>query len=410
MASAGFSHILRAMRHRNFAIYAWGNLLNHLGTWMLRVTAGWLTWEMTHSATWLGLIGLAELVPIIVIGPLAGAWADRWDRMRTVRLSNVLVVVSASAIYGLILIDQLSVERLFLLLLFQGVCLSIDQPSRLSTLPSLIGGPHDLPAALAINAMCFNGARFVGPSIAGIIIVQWGIAAAFAWTTVFFGIFAVALFFIRVPAQERTQSGKRIWTEVLEGMSYTTKHPGIGPVMLTLMITSTLGRPVVSFFPGFASDVFNRGADGLAWLTAMTGAGALLSGLYLAQRPGIEGLTRVFIVNIGIIGAGLVAFCIHDNFWIALPIAAVLGGSLMINGISSQTVIQNAVDSSVRGRVVSLYGTVQRGGQALGSLVLGIVADIFGFRWTIAAAGVICLGFWWWSRRRAKTISASLEG
>ncbi len=410
MASAGFSHILRAMRHRNFAIYAWGNLLNHLGTWMLRVTAGWLTWEMTHSATWLGLIGLAELVPIILIGPLAGAWADRWDRMRTVRLSNVLIVVSALAIYGLMHIDQLTVERLFLLLLFQGVCLSIDQPSRLSTLPSLIGGPQDLPAALAINAMCFNGARFIGPSIAGIIIVQWGVAASFAWTTVFFGVFAVALFFIRVPEQERKQSGKRIWTEVLEGMSYTIKHPGIGPIMLTLMITSTLGRPIVSFFPGFASDVFNRGADGLAWLTAMTGAGALLAGLYLAQRPKIEGLTRVFIINIGVIGLGLAAFCAYDNFWLALPIAAVLGGSLMINGISSQTVIQNAVESSVRGRVVSLYGTVQRGGQALGSLILGIVADIFGFRWTIAAAGGICLGFWWWSRRRARTIEASLEG
>lgn len=409
MASAGFSHILRAMRHRNFAIYAWGNLLNHLGTWMLRVTAGWLTWEMTHSATWLGLIGLAELVPIIAIGPLAGAWADRWDRMRTVRWSNVLIVVSALAIYGLMLAELLSVEVLFFLLLFQGVCLSIDQPSRLATLPSLIGGPQDLPAALAINAMCFNGARFVGPSIAGIIIVQWGIAASFAWTTAFFAIFAVALFFIRAPHQERVQSGKRILAEVLEGMRYTAKHPGIGPVMLTLTVTSTLGRPIVSFFPGFASDVFNRGADGLAWLTAMTGAGAILCGLYLAQRPGIQGLSRVFVVNICIVGTALVAFCAHDNFWIALPIAAVLGGSLMINGIASQTLIQNAVDSSVRGRVVSLYGTVQRGGQALGSLILGVVADVFGFRWTIAVAGVICLGFWLWTRARTKTIAATLE-
>ena len=409
MASAGFSHIFRAMRHRNFAIYAWGNLLNHLGTWMQRVTAGWLAWEMTHSATWLGLIGLADLVPIIFIGPLAGAWADRWDRMRTVRISNVFVVLSAAAIYGLMLAGLLSVEVLFLLLLFQGVCLSVDQPSRLATLPTLIGGPQDLPAALALNAMAFNGARFIGPSIAGFVIVHWGIDASFAWTTVFFAIFAVALFFIKAPKQVFKQSGKRILAEVVEGMSYTVKHPGIGPIMLTLLITSVLGRPVVSFFPGFASDVFNRGADGLAWLTAMTGAGALLGGLYLAQRVEIRGLTRVFVLNIGLIGAGLIAFCVHDIFWLALPIAALLGGSLMVNGISSQTLIQNSVEGSVRGRVVSLYGTVQRGGQALGSLVLGVVADVFGFRWTIAVAGVVCLGFWWWSLRRTRTIAGTLE-
>ena len=409
MATAGFSHILSAMRHRNFAIYAWGNVLNHLGTWMQRVTAGWLAWEMTHSATWLGLIGLADLVPIIVIGPLAGAWADRWDRMRTVRICNVLVVITAAGMYGLILLDMLSVEMLFVLLFLQGIALSIDQPSRLATLPNLIGGPHDLPAALALNAMAFNGARFIGPSIAGFLIVRWGIDAAFAWTTVFFAFFAVALFFIRAPKQEFKQSGKNLIAEVVEGLTYTVKHPGIGPVMLTLLITSVLGRPIIAFFPGFSSDVFHRGADGLAWLTAMTGAGALFGGVYLAQRVEIKGLTRVFILNIGIIGFGLIAFCIHDIFWLALPIAAVLGGSMMINGISSQTVIQNAVEASVRGRVVSLYGTVQRGGQALGSLVLGVVADVAGFRWTIAAAGVVCLFFWIWSLRREKTITASLE-
>lgn len=409
MASAGFSHIVRAMKQRNFAIYAWGNILNHVGTWMQRVTAGWLAWEMTQSATWLGLVGLADMVPILVLGPFAGAMADRFERMRTVRLAQIFIVIFAFSIFGLMLAGMLTVELLFLLLLAQGVCLSIDQPSRLAMIPSLVGGRDNLQAAFAINAMTFNGARFIGPSIAGFIIVHWGIEAAFAWSGVFFSAFTIALFIIRPPAQDLKPSGKRILAEVLDGVTYTARHPGIGPLMGMLLLTSILGRPIVSFFPGFAADVFQRGADGLAWLTAAVGLGAVFGGLYLAQRPGIGGLSRVFIFNIALIGSGLAAFSSHDFFWLAVPLAALIGWSLMINGISSQTLIQNAVDANIRGRVVSLYGMVQRGGQSLGSLALGVVADFAGFRWTFFGAGVICLMVWLWSLRRARTMARTME-
>lgn len=409
MASAGFSHIVHALRERDFAIYSGGNILNHVGTWMQRVTAGWLAWEMTHSATWLGLIGLADMAPMLILGPMAGAMADRLDRMRTVRATQIFIVVFAVVIFLLMWADALTVELLFLLLFAQGICLSIDQPSRLAMIPALVGGRENLQAAFAINALTFNGARFIGPSVAGFVIINWGIVAAFAWSGVFFGAFVIALMLIRPPVQDLKPSGKNFFAEVSDGIAYTTRHPGIGPLIATLLAVSVLGRPLISFFPGFATDVFHRGADGLAWLTAAVGLGAVFGGVYLAQRPAIAGLSKVFILNIALIAFGLTAFAAHDIFWLAVPLAGLVGWGLMMNGISSQTLIQNAVDSHMRGRVLSLYGMVQRGGQALGSLVLGIIADQAGFRWTTAGCGILCLLLWLWSLRRARTMAETLE-
>lgn len=407
-SSAGFSHIVAALRQRDFRTFACGNLLNHVGTWMQRVTAGWLAWELTHSATWLGLIGLAEFVPILVLGPISGVLADRLDRLSIIRVTQIGVTAAAAAIYAAMLMGLLTVELLFVLLLFEGICLSINQPARLTLLPSLVG-PENMHAAIALNAMTFNGARFIGPAIAGVVITQWGVAPGFGWSMACFGVFTAALWFVHAPPQAEKPAGKRMLAEMAEGLAYTVRHAGIGPVMTTLMVTSSLGRSIVALFPGFASDVFDRGADGLAWLTSMVGVGAVVGGLYLARRPSIRGLTHVFIFNIAVIGGGLLAFSAHDIFWLGIALTLVLGWSLMINGIAAQTLIQNAVESSVRGRVVSLYGMVQRGGQALGSVVLGVTADLIGLRPTFAVAGLICLTFWVWSMRRAKAMAAALE-
>jgi MFS family permease len=409
MTSAGFSHIANALRERDFAIYSGGNILNHVGTWMQRVTAGWLAWEMTHSATWLGLIGLADMVPILILGPMAGAMADRFDRMRTVRTTQIFIVIFAVVIFLLMWVGALSVELLFLLLFAQGICLSIDQPSRLAMIPALVGKRENLPAAFAINALTFNGARFIGPSVAGFIIINWGIVAAFAWSGVFFGTFVIALMLIRPPAQDLKPSGKNFFAEVADGVTYTTRHQGIGPLIAILLAVSILGRPLISFFPGFATDVFHRGADGLALLTAAVGLGAVFGGFYLAQRQSITGLSKIFLLNIALIAFALIAFASHDIFWLAVPLAGLVGWGLMINGISAQTLIQNAVDSNMRGRVLSLYGMVQRGGQSLGSLVLGVIADQAGFRWTIAGCGILCILLWLWSLRRARTMAETME-
>jgi predicted MFS family arabinose efflux permease len=278
----------------------------------------------------------------------------------------------------------------------------------MAIVPNLIG-PENLHAGVAINSLVSNAGRFMGPAIGGYVIYQWGIDAAFALCAFFFGMPALTLLLIRAPRDEIKKSGKRLLSDAIDGMTYSMRHVGIGPVMASLIATAVFGKTIVYLFPAFASDVFHRGADVLAWLTGTVGAGAVLGGIFMARRPGIQGLTRIFVVSMAVVGIGMVVFAVNSEFWVAIAIAAFIGGSLLINGVSAQTLIQHAVDGSMRGRVNSLYVMIQRGGQSFGSLILGVSAELFGLRWSVAAGGVICLAFWVWSIQRSKSMTKTLE-
>jgi predicted MFS family arabinose efflux permease len=276
-------------------------------------------------------------------------------------------------------------------------------------IPNLIG-TEKLQPAIAINALVSNAGRFLGPALGGLVIVQWGIGPAWAVCAFCYGMPALTLLLVRTSDEDMKRSGKKLLGDAAEGIAYTARHPGIGPLMAMLIVTSTFGKPFGSLFPGFAADVFERGADGLAWLTGAVGMGAVLGGLFMAQRTtGVVGLTRVCIMQTGLIGAGLLLFMSTDIFWLAIPICIATGGASIINGVSAQTLLQHAGAGHMRGRLASLFGMVMRGGQALGSLILGVTADLIGLRLTIAITGCICVAFWLWSLRRSKAMAATLE-
>ena len=406
-AVARFSHIVKALSHRDFAIFTGGNLLNRTGFWGHRLAIGWLTWELTHSATWLGLMGLGELLPTLFLGIIAGALADRFNRLRLVRITQILLTVVAGTMFVLTWQGWMTVELLFVLSLVQGVVTSINQPARQALIPALMGF-EDIQTAIAINSFVVNGARFIGPAIAGFVITKWGVAPAFAVATVSFCLLEGALWFIDIKDNERPPR-KRLMTDAVDGLSYAAKHPGIGPVLLVLSVAGVLGRPILQMLPAFSADVFGHGADGLAWFTSTMGAGALIGGMYMVQRRGIGGLTRVFVSQTGLFGIGLIAFVAQDQFWVAVPIMAVIGWAQMVNGVSAQTLLQHSVDDHMRGRVSSLFGIVQRGGQALGAVIAGGAADLFGLRWSVGLSGVLCLICWIWVLRRARQIRETLE-
>ncbi len=408
MPEAGFSHIFQTLKHRDFRIFITGQTLSQTGVWMQRVIVGWYTWELTHSATWLGLISLADLFPALFIGSLFGAVADRVDRLTIIRLTQIGCAATATALCLMVVYGWSSIELLFFLTVTFSTCVSMNLPARLAIVPNLVG-KDNLHSAVAINSVVSNAGRFLGPAIAGMSIVQWGVGPAFAICAACFGVPACTLMLINPPADESKPTGKRILTDVADGLVYTFRHPGIGPLMASLIVTSILGKAIIVMFPAFSSVIFERGADGVAWLTGITGAGAILGGLFIARRGGVKGLTRIFILNIALIGVSLTAFAATGNFWIAIGIATILGASQMINGVSAQTLIQNAVDGQMRGRVASLYVIIQRGGQSLGGFILGVAADLVGLRWSVICAGIVCLGFWLWSLRRKNSMASILE-
>ena len=401
-----------AFAHRDFRLFTSGNVVSNLGTWVQRMSVGWLAWELTHSGTWLGIVVFADMFPTVLLAPITGAVADRVDRLRALRAVQALNLVQAAALAWFTLSGAITIEILTALTAIGGAILAFGQPLRLAIVPSLVAR-RDLSSAIGINALVFNGARVVGPMIAALLIVRFGVGWSFVFNAVSFVAFLAVLSRIRLEHRERLAAARAVRDipgEIAEGYAYAARHPGIGPMLAILTLVAVCGRPFLELLPGFADAVFGRGAEGLAWLTSAAGAGAMLGGLWLAQRGAVAGLTATTVSAIALLGAMLIGFAATDIFWLALPCAAVAGFALIVVGVGEQTLLQNAVDPGLRGRVMSLYGMINRGAPALGALIMGTLSSWVGLQWPVIGGAAICLGVWLWARSRRETMTRALEG
>ncbi len=408
--SPGFGTIYAALRHRNFRIYISGNAISLIGTWTQRTAVGWLTWDLTQSGFWLGLIACADLLPAVFIGPLGGVLADRLDRLRIIMAAQTVALLQAVTLFALTAGGVIGVETLALLVLVHGVAMGFNQPSRLALMSSLVPRPA-LSTGIAINSVVFNLARFIGPAMAGLLIVSIGVAGAFAANALSFLIFLVALSRLRLPNTPRAPRGARgtsVLAEIRDGIGYALAHPGIGP-MLFLLATVSLGvRPFIDLMPGFAAEVFRGGADILAMLSSTVGLGAIASGLWIARR-GPGNLTRLVLINTLLTSLAIIGFVATDILWLALISVALAGMALVACTVSMQTLMQLSVDGTRRGRVLSLYGIILIGGPAAGALIMGSLSELLGLRLPLAGGSLLALLAWLqiWQRRQA--IAAALE-
>lgn len=388
---ADFSAVGRAFGNRNYAIYTAGSTITMVGLWVQRLGVGWLAWELTYSGFWLGAIAFADLFPAVVIGPFAGVLADRMDRLRLARACQWLSLLQTVLLFALTAWGHIGITSLMLLTLFLGCVRAVYMPVRLSLVPLLVK-PDDVPAAIAISSLIFNLARFVGPAAAGLIIAGWGVAPTFA----FYGVTVIALLFafsrLRIDRVPRGAGrGDGMLAQIAEGLRYTTQHGAIAPLLLLMLGLSVLARPVGELFPGFADVVFGRGAVGLAWLSSAIGLGAVAGGVWLARRGSTVGLLPIALAGAGASGISLLLFTATDNFWIAIPAIAMFGAAVVSSAISTQTLLLGAVGEHMRGRVLSLYGVIFRGGPAVGSLLMGGLSDLVGLRWPLAVGGLLCV-------------------
>jgi MFS family permease len=332
----GLGNIAQAFTHRNYRIYAAGNAVSLIGVWMQRVAVGWLAWTLTHSGAWLGIVSMAEFFPVVFLSPLAGALADRRDRVGIIRVTQIAGSIEATLLAVLVYTGAITIELLFALTLMLGVFNAVAQPSRLAMIPTLVDRPA-LPSALAINAIIFNSARFLGPAVAGIVIARLSIAAAFTVNAVTYIVFLVAMTNLRgIPALPvaATQS---VLQASAEAYSYASRHPGIAPMLLLFTITTIGTRGFVELFPGFADSVFGRGPEGLATLTSTVGLGAIFGAGWMLLRPAITGLTALVLGNTLMISLAILAFTLTDRFAIALPCVFLAGSAMTITGVGAQT-------------------------------------------------------------------------
>lgn len=406
----GLRAIRQTFSNRNYRLYVIGNLSSTLGMWVQRVAIGWLTWELTHSPAWLGGIALAESLPTILFGFIAGTVVDRVDYFKLLRVTQAMTLIYSISLAVLTFAGLTDIWVLLSLTVFRGSVLAFSRPSRMTFVYTLVGRDL-LPSAIATNSMIFNMSRFIGPAIGGAILAAGNAAWTFAFGAVMFFIFTLALAAMKVgAAPPREPASTSMASETMAGLRYIMAHPGIRSQLALMMAISMLVKSMTDLFPGFAGDVFGEGPHGLALLYTLHGIGATIGGVWLTSRASLKGLTRINLANVMFMGVIVFLFAMTSVFWLACVIVTFIGVSFIVQGISNQTLVQSAVAPEFRGRVVSIYGLINQGVPAIGSIAIGGLAEHFGLQLPVAAGAAICfcLGLVIWRRRdwMAKTLES----
>jgi len=407
--SSVFGGMGQALSHPNYRLYWIGQSTSITGRWMQRMGVGWLTWELTESTKWLGIVAFADTIPLLLFTLIAGAIADRVGYFRVMRLSVMGSATVTSVFAALTLTGLITIEWVLVLTLLYGSIESITYPARMSAVNSLVP-KRDIAAAIALGSTTFNGARIIGPAIAGPLILVIGIGGVLAVAAATYFLLAAILISIRVDET----AGNRpitlaVFGDIKDAVRYAVNDPGIWFLLLVLGATGLFIRPYVELLPGFAAQAFHRGPDGLALLLSMIGVGAMLGSLWLAWRGRIQGLTAFVGLSIAIMGLCQIVFTSVENIYLAGAFMAISGFCMNGGSSASQTLIQSNVEHHMRARVMSLFVVISWGVPAFGAVATGWIASTAGLRATLAAGGALSLALYVWARLRTKAAAKELE-
>ncbi len=408
---AGLVRILGVLANRNYAIWIGGNSLSLTAMWAQRIGIGWLAWELTQSVFWVGIIAAADLAPGLLVTPIAGIIGDRRDRLTLIRQAQGVSAVISAALAAIVLWGAADIYLLVALTTAQGLAMGFKQPSRMALVRALVVD-KDLSTAIALNAVLFNLARFVGPLIAGGLILAQGVGSTFVFA--FFGsiFFVVVLRYVR-PIRNDTSFASNLSGENLrlQGTAYAFvfSHPGIGPLLVLAFANGAFIRGFTELLPAYSDTVLGRGAEGLAIMSASIGVGAIFSGLWLAQRDGVNGLTRYIFVSQAIASVLVVLLAATGTLLVATLLVGLTGFMLATTSIAALTLIQRATPEDRLARVMAILGVILHASPAAGALVMGAAADLVGFTMPLVAGGALCLATVVYVLRREGVVRTSLE-
>ena len=391
----------RALRHRNFQLFFSGQLISLIGTWMQSVAQSWLVYRLTGSALLLGSVGFASQIPVFLFAPLGGIAADRFNRRTIVICTQNASMVLAFILAGLTLYNKIQVWQIFLLAGLLGVVNAFDIPGRQSFLVDMVG-KEDLMNAIALNSSMFNGARVIGPAIAGILVAKIGEGWCFFANAVSYIAVIIGLLMMRVSSPVRAV-GASPFEHMMEGFRFVNRTAPIRALLLLLGLVSLVGMPYVVLMPIFADQILHGGARGLGILMGATGVGALLGALTLAFRQGVKGLGRWVAWCCAGFGLSLMVFALSRNFWLSVILLLPVGYTMMLQMACSNTLIQVMVPDALRGRVMAVYSMMFMGMAPIGALLGGAIAERMGAPVTVAIGGLASLvGAGWFAMQLPK--------
>ncbi|WP_321474507.1 MFS transporter [uncultured Paludibaculum sp.] len=384
------SGTFRALRHRNFRLYAGGMTVSLAGTWMQQLAQSWLVYRLTHSEWMLGLTWFFANIPILLLSPITGLVADRYPRRRIVLYAQTAAMVQAVVLAALTLTGRIQVWHVLALASVLGIASAFDIPGRQALFVHLVG-KEDLVNAISLNSAVFNSARVIGPPIAGFVVAAVGEGMCFAFNA--FSFLAVIFSLIAMDVVEPPPQGpaETPLERLRQGFRYAWGTKAIRTLLITAGAASLAAAPASALAPVFAAEVFHRGAEGLGLLSGALGVGAILGTLSLAGRHGARGLHWVILISTLGMGGGFIIYAWSSSFPLSLLVMVFLGTVIFRQNAANNTAIQTHVEDHFRGRVMGLYSMMVIGMLPVGSLLSGAMASAIGSRWTTCIGGFASL-------------------
>jgi MFS family permease len=387
----GLKLIFRTLRYRNYRLFFAGQCISLIGTWMQQIAVSWLVYRLTHSVFLLGMVGFVSQFPTFLFAPFAGVLSDRLNRHHILIFTQSMSMLLAMTLAVLVLTGAIAVWHILLLTLFLGCVNALDIPTRQSFVIYMIDQREDLGNAIALNSAMFNGARFLGPSVAGLLIAAVGEGICFLLNGLSYLAVIAALLAMKLSPVHSESMKANMLHDFKEGLAYTFGSQPIRSILLLLALTSFMGVPYAVLMPAFARDILHGGPHTLGFLMSATGAGALLGAVYLASRRSIIGLGKIIPITAGIFGMGLIGFSLSRILWLSLLLMFIAGFGIMVQVASSNTLLQTIVDDNMRGRVMSFFAVSFMGMAPFGSLLAGSLAGMMGVANTLMMGGICCV-------------------
>jgi len=390
----------RAFGHRNYRLFFAGQGTSLIGTWMQQIAMSWLVYRLTGSPSLLGVISFITMAPVFFVTSVAGVFVDRWDRCRLLLLTNLLAMIQAAILGVLTLTGHIVVWHIFVLGFCLGFVNAFDMPTRQAFLIDIVERKEDLNSAIALNSTMFNGARLVGPALAGLTVAVFGEGICFLINSLSFLAIIMALLAMKIKPRAKKAAASRPFDGFKERYRYVFGFLPIRYCIMLLALMAFIGMQHATLMPVFAKDILHGGAHTLGFLVSASGIGALLSAFYFASRKSVIGLERLASIAVGLFGCANLVFSFSRSLTLSLFAMVVSGLGMMSAFLACNTIIQTVVEEDKRGRVMSFHAMASMGTMPFGSLIAGIVASHLGAPHAVLiSAGCCVVGSFFFARK-----------
>lgn len=380
--------IFRSLKYRNYRLFFSGQSVSLIGTWMQRIAMPWLVYHMTGSELLLGVVSFAGQIPTFLLSPFAGVFSDRINKYNVLIATQIFSLVQAAVLAWLTLTGNIEIWQIILLSIILGCINAFDVPTRHSFVVEMVGNKEDLGNAIALNSLMFNGARILGPSVAGILLAATSEGVCFLINAISYIFVIASLLMMRPELREIIRKKTKILKELKEGLNYTFGFPPIRHLLILLSIVSLTGMSYTVLMPVFAKEILRGGSQTYGFLMGASGIGALIGAVYLASRTTVLRLGRIVPASAILFGAGLTILSFSRLFPIAILLMVIVGAGMMLQTAASNTILQTITDDDKRGRVMSFYTMAVMGTAPFGSLMAGALAKLIGTPFTIMLGGI----------------------